>query len=306
MVTRAMGDGYLKKTKLSQAPFKDHCPYITSTPEVHEVDVHADDAFVVLASDGIWDVLENEEVVQLIGQALSRKQQQAELAEPQQLAQLVVDAALRKVCEDNLLTRTELDRMGFGGRRRKIHDDMTVVVLCLNDFSPVKASSTVVEKGAAAAAVVPSSGSTGQMPELGGSSQTQQKQELATDLGLNIGAAGSKQGDERKLSATTNSIAASKPTPTAELLSDPSTSSTHEINGVADATPATDSVEGPAAVTAMGDDTGTKSAAESALSTDSTHSKRNATEVAAALQVTEVTLATDDGEPTAKRARGLT
>ena len=88
MVTRAMGDGYLKKTKLSQAPFADHCPYITGSPEIHDLEIHDDDAFVVLASDGIWDLLENEEVVQIVGEALSNTQGQVN-PKLQQLARRV-------------------------------------------------------------------------------------------------------------------------------------------------------------------------------------------------------------------------
>ena len=72
MVTRAMGDGYLKRRKLSSSPFQQYCPYITAQPEMHELELVDDDAFVVLASDGIWDNLENEEVVRIIGRGLVR------------------------------------------------------------------------------------------------------------------------------------------------------------------------------------------------------------------------------------------
>lgn len=45
--SRAIGDGYLK-------------PYVISEPEVVEMDRTAEDEFIVLASDGLWDVVSNE------------------------------------------------------------------------------------------------------------------------------------------------------------------------------------------------------------------------------------------------------
>ena len=125
MVTRAMGDGYLKRRKLSSSPFQQYCPYITAQPEMHELELVDDDAFVVLASDGIWDNLENEEVVRIIGRGLvrscdsgvcsgarshagGRAQTQRRTGGAQSdLAQLVIDASLEKICESHQLTRSD-------------------------------------------------------------------------------------------------------------------------------------------------------------------------------------------------------
>ncbi len=48
-VSRSIGDSTLKK-------------YVTADPDVFEYDLQPDDCFVVIASDGIWDVLENHQV----------------------------------------------------------------------------------------------------------------------------------------------------------------------------------------------------------------------------------------------------
>jgi len=47
-VSRAIGDSSLK-------------PYVTSEPEICEYDIGKDDWFLILSSDGVWDVLDNEE-----------------------------------------------------------------------------------------------------------------------------------------------------------------------------------------------------------------------------------------------------
>lgn len=48
-VSRAIGDSTLKK-------------YITSDPDICEYDIRSDDWFLIVATDGIWDVLENDQV----------------------------------------------------------------------------------------------------------------------------------------------------------------------------------------------------------------------------------------------------
>ncbi|KAL8271611.1 hypothetical protein Esti_004467 [Eimeria stiedai] len=77
--SRALGDLALKKPK----------PLVISNPTVHVYTLHFDkDAFLVLASDGIFEVLSDEEVVSLI---LSRLP-----PTPQAASQLVVDEAVAR------------------------------------------------------------------------------------------------------------------------------------------------------------------------------------------------------------------
>jgi len=58
-VTRSIGDRHLKKMGL------------TAVPETHEVDLGMDDEFFVLASDGVWGCLDNQnaidKVIDLVG-----------------------------------------------------------------------------------------------------------------------------------------------------------------------------------------------------------------------------------------------
>jgi serine/threonine protein phosphatase PrpC len=52
-VSRSIGDASLK-------------PYVCSTPEVCEYDIGKDDWFLVMSSDGVWDVMDNEEAAHVI------------------------------------------------------------------------------------------------------------------------------------------------------------------------------------------------------------------------------------------------
>lgn len=54
-VSRAIGDVTLQ-------------PYVTCEPEIMEREIGDEDAFLVLCSDGVWDVLPNEHVAQIVSQ----------------------------------------------------------------------------------------------------------------------------------------------------------------------------------------------------------------------------------------------
>ena len=41
-------------------------PYLTAEPEVFHYKLEANDRFIIMASDGLWDMLSNNEVVQLV------------------------------------------------------------------------------------------------------------------------------------------------------------------------------------------------------------------------------------------------
>jgi len=61
-VSRAIGDGDFKD--LPDAPAENQA--ITCVPELKERDVNSKDEFVVLACDGLWDVMKNQEVVDYV------------------------------------------------------------------------------------------------------------------------------------------------------------------------------------------------------------------------------------------------
>jgi protein phosphatase PTC1 len=58
-VCRAFGDFYLS-------------PFITDTPYMNEIEVGSA-KFVVVACDGVWDVLEDQEVVDIVRRSLEEK-----------------------------------------------------------------------------------------------------------------------------------------------------------------------------------------------------------------------------------------
>lgn len=74
MVTRALGDVYLKVPDLSLSPFCHRVPYLTCDPETMVVERDpAREYFVIMGSDGIWDHIDREEVMHAIVEAFEAK-----------------------------------------------------------------------------------------------------------------------------------------------------------------------------------------------------------------------------------------
>lgn len=85
---RALGDFQFKMTREElveifkfmpkYSPFSTSLtpPYLSAEPEVFHYKLDPSDRFIVLASDGLWDMLSNDDVVQLVGSYIEGRQTQ--------------------------------------------------------------------------------------------------------------------------------------------------------------------------------------------------------------------------------------
>uniref|UniRef100_A0A7R9VJQ1 protein-serine/threonine phosphatase n=1 Tax=Chlamydomonas euryale TaxID=1486919 RepID=A0A7R9VJQ1_9CHLO len=78
-VSRAFGDKPLKR-------------YVTSTPHVRIESLQKDDEFLVLASDGLWDVVSNEDAIQLV----------RSMIDPEEAAKHLSQEAMKRGSCDNI------------------------------------------------------------------------------------------------------------------------------------------------------------------------------------------------------------
>ncbi|XP_009780604.1 probable protein phosphatase 2C 40 [Nicotiana sylvestris] len=129
-VTRALGVGYLKKKSMNDALMGIlrvrnliSPPYISVQPSLTVHEISSSDHFVVLGSDGLFDFFNNDEVVKLVHSYIQRYP----FGDPAKflLEQLVIRAA---DCAG--FSKEELMSIP-AGRRRKYHDDVTVIVIIL-------------------------------------------------------------------------------------------------------------------------------------------------------------------------------
>merc|ERR1711924_300579 len=82
MLTRSMGDQIA------------HAAGCTHEPEVHSRDLTRDDSFLVIASDGVWDVLDNDSVCDTIHRRLRAVDSSGNDEE--------IEKAVHAACEDVL------------------------------------------------------------------------------------------------------------------------------------------------------------------------------------------------------------
>ncbi|KAF2294203.1 hypothetical protein GH714_008174 [Hevea brasiliensis] len=105
MVTRSIGDDNLK-------------PAVTAEPEITETTLSAaEDEFLVMASDGLWDVVSNAEVISIIRDTVK---------EPGMCSKRLATEAAERVSKDNITVVCHLLAPG-------IHAVRIVVLLHLRD-----------------------------------------------------------------------------------------------------------------------------------------------------------------------------
>ncbi|CAI9119050.1 OLC1v1020711C1 [Oldenlandia corymbosa var. corymbosa] len=88
-VTRALGDWYMKRPYGSKSP-------LTAEPEMHQIMLTEEDEFLIIACDGIWDVMSNQDAVRVVHRELRQH------GDPQESARELVDQALMRDTHDNL------------------------------------------------------------------------------------------------------------------------------------------------------------------------------------------------------------
>jgi len=127
-VTRALGDGYLKTSCLSHAPFNRFLPYITCKPTVTVKPIEsATDRYIILATDGLWNYTTAKEVHNIF--------RERESTNPATAEDVPLAEALVKRCLDNAKhycgKGKDFDDILPGKEKRAVVDDITVLVLTL-------------------------------------------------------------------------------------------------------------------------------------------------------------------------------
>ncbi|KAK6254506.1 hypothetical protein SCA6_015811 [Theobroma cacao] len=142
-VTRAFGVGYLKKKKLNDALMGIlrvrnliSPPYISTEPSLNVHKISRSDHFVIVGSDGLFDFFSNEEAVKLVHSYISSNPS----GDP---AKFLVEQLVIKAAHSAGFSKEELMNIP-AGRRRKYHDDVTVIVIILGtNYRTSKASTCV-------------------------------------------------------------------------------------------------------------------------------------------------------------------
>ena len=110
-VTRALGDAYLKTPTLSFAPYKAHAPYISALPEVSARILTPNDRILVLASDGVWERVNEAKVAQWTGEFFRQRNGPFKTESAKSSSPLASDEGVRMRRMRMLPTRKSLSRL---------------------------------------------------------------------------------------------------------------------------------------------------------------------------------------------------
>ncbi len=74
-ITKEVGDDWRIKSLSVSRSFGDldTQPYVTHIPEIYKLRLNKKDKFLILACDGLWDVMSNQEVVNFILKCIDKK-----------------------------------------------------------------------------------------------------------------------------------------------------------------------------------------------------------------------------------------
>mmetsp|Transcript_19504 Transcript_19504/g.27388 ORF Transcript_19504/g.27388 Transcript_19504/m.27388 type:complete len:377 (+) Transcript_19504:293-1423(+) len=136
--TRSFGDAYLKYSEFNAQPGQHSSagrhipapytpPYISADPEIqHHVIDPSKDEFILLASDGLWDYMDNEEAIEVVNRSEDKEKASENLIKE------VLERAARHHKIDGGVD--SLKALPSGRARRVKHDDLTCVVVFLNNI----------------------------------------------------------------------------------------------------------------------------------------------------------------------------
>lgn len=99
-------------------------------PEIKVYDISEKDEYIILASDGLWDLLNNKEIEDILRHSKCK----------QKIAHGLFDSCIEKAAKEANLSKTELLSMNPGSVKRDYIDDITIMIVDLKNQSSSNSS----------------------------------------------------------------------------------------------------------------------------------------------------------------------
>jgi len=129
-VTRALGDGLLKKLHMTLPVYAKHLPYLTSEPEITKFQISSRDEFVILATDGLFEHVSFDDVLGWIQGYLAEHKIPSEL---EQTSEVVIRHLYQHLAGVFEVTVEELLIMP---NKKRLFDDATIIIIFLQADAP--------------------------------------------------------------------------------------------------------------------------------------------------------------------------
>ena len=135
--TRSLGDFHLKyaefnnhvQTKDNSKKYKKEIagfdgPYISSEPDIKIFELTKKDKYLLMATDGLWDFLRSREISEIFKKSIN--------ATIEKNCFNVLSTCLEKAATESRMTIEQMVKVPEGRGRRRLHDDITMILLDLN------------------------------------------------------------------------------------------------------------------------------------------------------------------------------
>ncbi|KAF6146857.1 hypothetical protein GIB67_018510 [Kingdonia uniflora] len=135
-ISRSIGDAYLKRVEFNREPILPKYrvpkpfprPILSAEPSILMQRIGPQDKFLIFGSDGLWEHISNQEAVDIVDQYPRNG-----------IARRLLKTALREAAKKREMRYADLKKIDRGVRRH-FHDDITVIVLFLDQHLINKSS----------------------------------------------------------------------------------------------------------------------------------------------------------------------
>jgi pyruvate dehydrogenase phosphatase len=98
-------------------------PYIDNQTEIIKIDLTPEDEFIIIGSDGLWDLVNADEICDIIKRNKNKTN----------IIRYLTYLSLKKASKLNNIAVDELLKKPPGTEKRKFHDDVTIMVVDLKN-----------------------------------------------------------------------------------------------------------------------------------------------------------------------------
>jgi len=108
-------------------------PYITAKPDIQVHELTAEDKWIVMGTDGLWDNFTKKDTAKLVNEQLESDKSTPDQHRGQKIIRALLQKSIEKAAKDSGVAPEFLASMDAGNKKRQIIDDVTIMVIDLEN-----------------------------------------------------------------------------------------------------------------------------------------------------------------------------